>query len=180
MAAGLRTGLIALFGALLAACGSAPEPTAYLVRHAEKVATGDAMMLADPLLTEAGMARAELLAETLGDKGITAIWSSGYIRTRNTAAPLAAALGLEIQIYDARDIEGLAARLKAAGETALVVGHSNTTPQLAEALGGDAGTPIDEASEYDRLYVVSLTSGATQIQRFGAAYVPIEADAAGQ
>ena len=74
---------------LLAGCAHvmAPEPdrTIYLVRHAEKLA-GD-----DPSLTPEGAARAELLAETLGDAGIVRIYSTDYARTRGTAAPLAAA-----------------------------------------------------------------------------------------
>jgi len=43
----------------------------------------------------------------------------------------------------------------------LIVGHSNTTPQLAEALGGEGGDPITEANEYDRLYVLTRTGGVT-------------------
>jgi len=53
----------------------------------------------------------------------------------------------------------MAAKLKASSGRHLVVGHSNTTPQLVELLGGDGGTPIVEATEYDRLYVVTTQSG---------------------
>ena len=53
----------------------------------------------------------------------------------------------------------------------MVLGHSNTTPQLAEALGGDPSTPIEEM-EYDRLYVLTLTSTGTStvLLRFGNPY----------
>ncbi|MCF6329704.1 MAG: hypothetical protein L3J02_07895 [Henriciella sp.] len=61
----------------------------------------------------------------------------------------------------------------------LVVGHSNTAPQLTEALGAYAGTPIDEANEYDRLYVVDLISGQSELRRYGVAYTPESADAPG-
>ena len=50
----------------------------------------------------------------------------------------------------------------------LVVGHSNTTPQLAELLGAEPGDPIVEKTEYDRLYVINLDTGEGTIQRFGA------------
>jgi hypothetical protein len=52
-----------------------------------------------------------------------------------------------------------------------VLGHSNTTPDLVTALGGDPQGPIAEM-EYDRLYVVTLTDegASTVLLRFGARY----------
>lgn len=128
---------------------AAPK-TIYLVRHAEKQ-KGD-----DPDLTAAGWERAEELSTILSDKGLTRIYSSDYRRTKQTAEPIAAATGLPVYDYDARDLPALALRLKAECGVCLVVGHSNTTPDLAALLGGDPGTPIDEASEYDRLYVIVM------------------------
>jgi len=167
--------LAGVVGLVLAACQTAPladNGTAYLVRHAEKV-TGDAVMKIedprDPPLTEAGEARAQALADRLSDAGITVIWSTDTTRTRNTARPLADRLGLDVQIYDPFDLNGFATQLKASSsETVLVVGHSNTTPQLAKALGAEPGAPIAEKSEYDRLYVIDLTTGSGEIERFGA------------
>jgi len=152
----------------LAACSqAAPKPDAiFLVRHAEKTAEKT-----DPGLTKAGKARAVALADRLEDEGITHIHSSDYIRTRDTAAPLAERLGLEVEIYDAGDLPGIAAKLKAMPGRHLVVGHSNTTPQLTELLGGDGGEPIVEATEYDRLYVVTMGKGEpvkSYLTRFGA------------
>ncbi len=146
---------------MLSACSapasklSAPKSDAiFLVRHAEKTAEKK-----DPALTEAGEARAAALSERLAGEGITDIHSSDTKRTRDTAAPLAKKLGLEVQIYDPRDLPAMAAKLKAAPGRHLVVGHSNTTPQLTELLGGDGGTPIIEATEYDRLYIVTTEDG---------------------
>lgn len=165
------TGLLAALA--IASCAASPGPsrmsddgtyTIYLVRHAEKQA-GD-----DPSLTGAGLERAEVLGEILSNAGVEKIWSSDYRRTRETAAPLATRLGLDVEIYDASDLTSLADRLTAEGLTALVVGHSNTTPQLAELLGAAPGEPIVEANEYDRLYVIERKDGVTvsdEIQRFG-------------
>lgn len=168
-----------LAGFVLSACQAIPAPdtgTAYLVRHAEKV-TGDGLMKLDdprdPPLTAEGTARAEALADRLMKAGITQIWSTDTTRTRDTAAPLSARLGLDVQLYDASDLTGFAAQLKAdPGATVLVVGHSNTTPQLAEALGAEPGAPIVEATEYDRLYVVDLSTSDGEIERFGAPSIP--------
>jgi probable phosphoglycerate mutase len=183
MATGLKFLFVGFLGLVLAACQSVPAPetgTAYLVRHAEKVTSGEAMVVADPKdppLTAAGQSRAKVLAEMLEGEPITAIWSSDYKRTRDTAAPLADLLNLEVQIYDPGDLEGLAAQLRAnPNQTVLVVGHSNTTPQLAEALGGEGGTPIYEKSEYDRLYVVDLNTGSSEIRRFGAPFIDPRTD----
>ena len=88
------------------------------------------------------------------------------------AADLAARLGVAVDLYDPRDLPGMAAQLKADGGRHLVVGHSNTTGELTELLGGDGGTPIVEATEYDRLYVVTLSAdggASSTLLRFGAA-----------
>ena len=138
---------------------------AFLVRHAEKTADAE-----DPALSDAGKARAQALASLLRDAGIEAVYSTDYRRTRDTAAPLAAQLRLNVTIYDPRQLESLAADLRRHGRRTLVVGHSNTTPELAGLLGGEPGPPIDEHSEYDRLYVVTIgPDGAvsTVLLRYG-------------
>lgn len=175
MASNLKRLCLVFLGIALAACASIDQSdgaTAYLVRHAEKL-TGDALSELpdprDPPLTQAGEQRAEALADLLADAEITRIWSTDTKRTRDTAQPLADRLGIEIELYDASDLGAFAAQLKreASGHV-LIVGHSNTTPGLAEALGADPGPPIVEATEYDRLYVISLETGQGEIQRFGA------------
>src|SRR5688500_9156051 len=87
--------LVAVALAAVAALGAgarAPEAafTVFLVRHAEKAAEPRE----DPPLTDVGRARADALARALGDSGVKAIYTSQYVRTRATAEPLAARLGL--------------------------------------------------------------------------------------
>ena len=90
------------------------------------------------------------------------IHSSDYKRTRNTAAPPASKFGLKVQLYDPRDLPSLVKKIRKVGGRHLVVGHSNTTPAMVELLGGDAGQPIDDAGEYDRLYsVITGPDGST-------------------
>jgi phosphohistidine phosphatase SixA len=141
-----------------------PDSLVVAVRHAEKVDES-----ADPDLTEAGRARARDLAAMLADAGIEAVYSTDFIRTRDTARPLADALGLELRIYDGKKLQALATELTASPVRALVVGHSNTTPKLVEFLDGDPGPPI-ENDEYDRLYLVVIPESGrptTTILRFG-------------
>ena len=138
---------------------SGSDYTLYLVRHAEKQAGGDS----DPALDEAGQDRARHLAILLKDKGITDIWSSDYLRTRSTAAPLAAKLGLEVKIYDAKDLQTLVSQLKQRQHSALIVGHSNTTPELASLLCVCQVSEMQE-TEYDRLLVVSVQNDAVTLE----------------
>lgn len=158
--------LLALLVATAAPAEASVQTTVlFLVRHAEKAAEP----ADDPPLTHEGRTRASRLAALLADAGLDAVWSTDYERTRATATPVAERAGLDVGMYDPRDLEGFAAALTERGGRALVVGHSNTTPALVDLLGGDPGPPIDEASEYDRLYVVTLTSGepVTTLLRFG-------------
>ena len=136
----------------------------FLVRHAEKVDES-----IDPDLSEEGYVRAQDLARTLADASIEQVHSSGFIRTKLTAEPVADFFGLEIELYNPKDLYTLADQLKAAGGRHLVVGHSNTTPALVEILGGDPGFPIEEKKEYDRLYIVTIIKGKvnTVLLRYG-------------
>lgn len=139
--------------------------TVFLVRHAEKM-TGS-----DPILTSDGADRAFALADLLIDAKIERIHTSDYKRTHLTAGPLAKRLGITVELYDPRDLPAIAAQLKADGGRHLVVGHSNTTGELTALLGGDGGTAIVEATEYDRLYVVTVGADGEAVStllRFGA------------
>jgi broad specificity phosphatase PhoE len=131
---------------------SAPTTTVFLVRHAEKEAEG-----ADPSLNEAGRKRANALADMLADAAITAIFSSEFQRTRQTAAPLAERLGIKVTVIPGKDIDALVARVRELrpGARALIVGHSNTIPTAASRLTG-AKAPEMPESAFDRLYVATL------------------------
>lgn len=140
-----------------------PTSVVYLVRHAEKADT-----TRDPALSEEGTARATELARVLADAGITHIWSTDLKRTRLTAEPIAQKSGVRVMPYDPSKLDQLAIRLKTTPGRHLVVGHSNTTPELVKALGGEPGSPIPD-SEYDRLYILLLApeAPATVLLRFG-------------
>ena len=144
------------------------EPTlVVLVRHAEKVDDSR-----DPDLSTEGLARSAQLAEMLEDLEFDHVWSTDFKRTRDTAAPTAQGATLTTELYDPGDLASVATHLTNIGGRHLVVGHSNTTPQLVAALGGDPGTPIDDA-EYDRLYVVTVGSDGTAttvLLRFGVPF----------
>jgi phosphohistidine phosphatase SixA len=133
------------------------QPAVFLVRHAERADTtggGAPMMKTDPNLSAAGRARARSLATTLKDAGITAIFATEYKRTQQTAAPLARALGVTVVTIPSADTAGLVAKVKSAPGNVLVVGHSNTLPEVIKGLGVDAPAVVAE-SEFDKLFIVT-------------------------
>lgn len=146
--------------AMLAPAAALAEPGAlYLVRHGEKAASGT-----DPELTPQGRLRAENVAAILGKAGITAIYSSNTQRTRQTAAPLADKSGIKVELYDPANPKALVAQVqnvRAAGANVLVVGHSNTLPELVRLFGGVPGADILD-DEYDRLYQLTGSEGAVR------------------
>lgn len=135
-----------------------------VVRHAERAdgGAGTASMTgapADPLLSAAGEARAARLAGLLAESGITAIFATEFKRTQDTAKPIAAKLGLTTQTVKAADTAGLLAALKAShgNDIVLIVGHSNTMPEIIKGLTGRSVTIAD--SQYDDLFFLVPASG---------------------
>jgi broad specificity phosphatase PhoE len=127
----------------------APPTTLLLVRHAERAAGQDA-------LTAAGLARAAELAHVGERAGVAAVYHSDTVRTRDTAQPLAKALGLVAIERPATAIASLVSEILARhrGETVLVVGHGNTVPQIIGEAGGPALPNIGE-DEFDNLFVLT-------------------------
>ena len=163
--------LLAALSVSIAATSEATEaPTVvYLVRHAEKMDAESSADPKNPHLNDDGVRRANALVPLLADAGVTAIYSTDYLRTVQTVEPLAEHLGLEIETYDPGDLAGFARMLRSNPGRVVVSGHSNTTPPLVALLGGEPGAPIDEAGEYDRLYVLVIDGErtTTMLLRYG-------------
>jgi phosphohistidine phosphatase SixA len=132
----------------------AHPPIIFLVRHAERAAISGHVP-SDTGLSGEGKTRAQDLARALNDAQITAIYTSEYNRTRETAEPLAQSLGIRPEVIQSDDFRTLIAKLKALRGNALVVGHSNTLPQLINQLGINSRVTIAE-TEHDNLFMVVL------------------------
>ena len=151
--------------------------TVIFVSHAEK-----ALAPADnPGLSEAGKVRAAELARQLvvADvvAGVDAIYSTSYRHTEETALPVANALNIPIRHYDASNVTSIMDDIVKAhkGKIVLVVGHSNTVPEMIGNMGASKNVPEIDDSEYDNIYVVSIPwFGKTKTLRlrYGAPYVP--------
>jgi hypothetical protein len=96
-----------------------------------------------------------------------------FIRTRDTAAPIAARIQLDVELYDPNDLPALVEKLRRTGGRHLVVGHSTSTPAAVKLLGGRPGGPINEAGEFDRLYIITVdtkSKASTVLMRYGRRY----------
>ncbi len=137
--------------ALLGLIGSDEQlKVIYFVRHAEKITEVE-----DPDLSILGLERVKQLNRLMLDVPFDGVISSEFLRTRRTAEPIAAQHDLDVEVIPASKPEQLISRVKGTGSFLLVVGHSNTIPDLIQRLG----CPCDEISEteYDHVFVVVLS-----------------------
>jgi len=153
--------------------------TVIFVRHAEKAGSP----ADDPGLTEAGQRRATELARQLVDadvvpgSGVDAVYSTSFRRTVETAKPIADALDLPVLTYDVTDteefIEAIVKEYK--GKIIVVVGHSDTVPEMIGNMGASKNVAPIAENEYDNIYLVTIPwFGKTKTirLRYGAPYVP--------
>lgn len=153
--------------------------TLIFVRHAEKATLqGD-----DPGLSDVGRLRANELARQLVDAdvvpglGVDAVYSTSFKRTVETATPVADALDLPVMNYDVSDTEGIVQSIlrQYKGKIVLVVGHSDTLPQMIANMGASKNVPPIAENEYDNIYIVTIPwFGKTKTirLRYGEPYVP--------
>ena len=157
----LAMGVIVVLGAAFLNWRSATSTTVVLVRHAEK----EVGAISDAPLSPEGEQRADRLANMFGDTQkfgrLQKIYVTNTRRTQQTALRLSQRLGITSEVVDAKiESAELAKRVldENRGGRVLIVGHSNTVPELVKALSGaDAVPPIGE-EEYDTMYVVTVPS----------------------
>ena len=153
--------------------------TVFLIRHAEK----EDEPRQDPPLKKEGVARSQELARLLANAGIKAIYTSQFARTKLTAEPLATKLGLTVaaislksnpanprQIAEESTTEVVNKILAGPGENVLVVGHSNSIPDVIKMLGGDVVPTIDERKFNDLFIVTVYAKGKAKVThiKYGA------------
>ena len=137
---------------------TANSTTVVVIRHAEK----EAGSVVDPTLSQAGEARAALLARMFGDaKGagrIDAIYISAALRNRLTAAPLAGRLGIVPIVAPADDPKALARRVlhEHSGGRVLIIGHIDSVPEIVAALAGRSDISKIDDQDFGVMYIVTV------------------------
>jgi len=130
--------------------------TYYFIRHAEKNRS-DATNK-DPHLIQKGILRAAKWSFVLEHVKFDVVYSTDYNRTKETAQPTAETNGLDITIYDPRQLNSDTFIANTKGKTVLVVGHSNTTPMFVNAvLGVKKHANIDDNNNAN-LYIVTISA----------------------
>ncbi|MFF7352390.1 MULTISPECIES: histidine phosphatase family protein [Streptomyces] len=138
-----------------------------LVRHAETPSNVDHLLdtaVPGPGLTPLGEAQAAALPEALADEDIEALYASTLLRTRLTAAPLAAARGLAVLVRDgirevsAGDLEmlpGESPEGRRYMRTVFAWAAGDTAPRVPGAESGE-----EVLARYDAVIAEAAASGA--------------------
>jgi phosphohistidine phosphatase SixA len=128
--------VLALSSTGMAMAGPESAPV-YVMRHLD-TPKGER----DPDLTERGQKGARALVEWFQGKPLSVIYVSNFRRTRQTISALNGERQIRLRLYDPADTPGLLARVKAETGSVLIVGHSNTVPDIVEQLGGERPTAL--------------------------------------
>ncbi|MBC8026331.1 MAG: histidine phosphatase family protein [Steroidobacteraceae bacterium] len=160
---------IAFIVAALIYWKSATTTTIVVLRHAEKQINS----ISDSPLSPPGELRAERLAQMFGDSvefgRIGRIYVTDTRRTQQTAATLAQRLDIKPEIAKPNETPSEIARRALSenrGGIALVVGHSNTVPDIVRALADEEHVPLFSDEEFDTIYIVSVpTIGDASVLR---------------
>ena len=145
-----------------AVAAAADRQIIFVVRHAERADAGspDAkMMSADPPLSAMGKVRADRLGGNAARRRRSATSSPRSCaeparqRRRLRQRPIWTSWRLP-----AKDVDGLVTRLSTAQGTSLVVGHSNTVPEILKKLGVPESVSVSD-NDFDNLFVVIKAAG---------------------
>ena len=134
---------------------SSEVTTYYFVRHAEKDRSDPKEQ--DMHLNADGFKRAENWSRILGNIKFDAVYSTNYLRTKETGQPTADKNNLKIKIYEAhtqKDIDAIVMETK--GKTVLIVGHSNTIPDFVNAVIGQKKYEEIDDKNNGNLYIVTF------------------------
>lgn len=162
----MRRLILAAFAVLAVATLSQPAAaadTVFIMRHLQK-AEG-----ADPRLSAEGAKNAQALAAMLENSGIRAIFATPTRRAMQTAQPLAARLGIAVTPYDPANPAALVKAVAATPGAVLVVGHSNTVPDLLARFGAQEPVTLGE-QDYGTVFIVSPIDGKLSQIKVNAAH----------
>lgn len=128
--------------------------TYYFIRHAEKDLSNPENP--NPHLTAEGYERAEKWAKLFEDVDFDAVYTTNFHRTRETASPTAKQNKLELILYTPTKFDLGAFLESTKGQNILIVGHSNSTPNLVNSIiKEDKYKEINE-SNYANVYKVII------------------------
>lgn len=128
--------------------------TYYFIRHAEKELSNPNDR--NPKLSNIGIQRAKSWAEILNDVPFDIIYSTNYYRTTETAKPIAKLKDLPITLYDLNTFDFTTFKESTKGKIVLVIGHSNTTPNMVNDFIQLKKYPKINENNYSNIYIITI------------------------
>lgn len=148
---------VSLFAVLATTSPVIGQEKIFVIRHAEKEATGS-----DPSLTDAGRERARDWAKLLSNAGIKIVINTNATRSRETGEIISQALAAkraEVPISNLAALMDLMT-FDYSEETILVVAHTETIPSILREMGVSDAINVTE-EDYANLFFVAKSDGHT-------------------
>ena len=136
--------------------------TYYLIRHAEKVRTDPKDQ--DPSLDIKGMVRAKDWAVYFEPIKIDAIYTTKYMRTKQTISLIAQQKIVTPKYYDPNTIYSDQFLKETNGKSILIVGHSNTIPQLVNKFIGEEKFQDMDDNDNSTLFKVTINGKDKKVE----------------
>ncbi len=123
----------------------------YFIRHAEKADSSK-----NPDLSEKGLERAQGWKALFSEIKFDAVYSTDFNRTLQTIQPIVAGNNQLLKIYNPKMIDIEAFKKETHGKTILIVGHSNTIPNMVNQIIKENKYTNIEENQFGNLYIVTL------------------------
>lgn len=133
----------------------------YFIRHAEKADSSK-----NPDLSEKGLERAKEWKILFSEINFDAVYSTDYNRTLQTIKPIVLENDKLLKIYNPKILDIEVFKKETFGKTILVVGHSNTIPDMVNQIINEKKYRDIEENQFGNLYVVTLVGNQILSQLF--------------
>ena len=131
----------------------------YFIRHAEKADSSK-----NPDLSEKGLERAQEWKALFSDINFDAVYSTDFNRTIQTIQPIVAGNNQLLKIYNPKMIDVELFKKETQGKTILIVGHSNTVPNMVNQIIKENKYVDIAENQFGNLYIITLFENQTQSQ----------------
>ena len=126
----------------------------YVLRHTEK----EDDISEDPLLSEAGKIRAKYWKQVLANIEFDQIYTTDLKRNIETAETLAENYQIKPEFYYPLSFDIVNFINEVQGQKVLIIGHSNTIPDMVNRLIGESTYPPMSHTDYDKLFVITINA----------------------
>ena len=123
----------------------------YFIRHAEKADSSK-----NPDLSEKGLERAKEWQMLFSELSFDAIYSTDFNRTIQTIKPISVKQNKNFSLYNPKTIDIEAFKKETFGKKILIVGHSNTIPNMVNQIIKENKYSDIAENQFGNLYIVTI------------------------